>query len=195
MKKAVTTLLVLGIWWSVALCVEPPEAKNLVDPASYLNIAAHDVADQLLRFGRRPPGRYIIGVTTFVDINYLEATTPFGRLFAELLVGELQRAGFKVIELRLTKDIMIEKALGELSLSREVKNIYPEVKLNAIVVGTYMVSGGYLYINARLVSKKDGQVLSTALKIMPLNPQLLSLLYPINTIPEPTVKVRIRAAR
>jgi len=169
------------------------ETAGPLDAASRLNLAVHDLAEQLLRYGDLRPEGFRVGVMTFVDLNHLDWTTPFGRLLAEMLLGELQRAGFTVFEVRLTKDIFLRKSEGEFSLARISALVSPEMRLNAVLIGTYLVRGDYVFVNARLVSKRDQRVLSSALRIMRIEPLLAALLKPSGPPPDPPVKIRIVA--
>jgi len=191
MRAVALTLFSVFFLFTAAQAAETPSAARLVDRASYLNLAVHDMAQQLLTYRVIPRYEYRIGVSTFVDLRRLDVTTPFGQLLAELLLGELQRAGFRVLEVRLTKSLLLKKGCGEFSLSRVAKNLSTDVPLNAVLVGTYLVRDHYVFINARLVSKESGEVLSTAFKILPLDPLLASLLHPVRTSPRPPVMVKI----
>jgi hypothetical protein len=95
-----------------------------MDQASLLNAQIHDIAIQLIENMQGEPGTGgVVGVATFVDLNNLYRTSPFGRYLAEQLMGELQRAGFKVVEVRKTESILIKERYGEYSLSREIREI------------------------------------------------------------------------
>lgn len=191
MRVIISIFLGFLLLFAKALALENREATSLVDQASYLNLAVHDLTKQLLRHGAFPK-QYTVGVATLVNLNRLDLTTPLGRLLSEMLMGELQRAGLRVVELRLTNEILVQKGLGELSLSRLAKDLADSVNLNAVLVGTYLVRGRYIFVNVRLVSKKDNRILSSGLKVLPLNPLLSALLYPPAGPPDPTVRVPIR---
>jgi len=190
--KTICSTLVALLLLTTSWAMELPSNKTLVDSASYLNLAVHNLAEQLLKNGDVIPHTYVIGVTTLVDLNQFNLTTPLGRLLAEMLLGELQRAGFKVREIRLTKDILMEKSHGEFSLSRETSTIFPEVDLNAILLGTYLVKGDYVFVNIRLVTRPEGYVLATAFRIIPIDSFIESLLYPFSISKTPLVRIKIR---
>ncbi len=164
----------------------PPTARSYtMDDASLFNADVHDIAIQLIENMNADAGiQGVIGVSTFVDLNYLYRTSPLGRYLAEQLMGELQRAGYQVVEIRKTDAILIKKKFGEYSLSRELDEIANHTSANIILVGTYIVKGNYVFINARLVSTDSGMVASSAMKIIPNNKFMRSMLWPSSAPPE-----------
>ncbi len=154
-------------------------ASFSMDEASIFNAQVHDIAVQLIENLNADSGlQGLVGVSTFVDLNYLYRTSPLGRYLAEQLMGELQRAGFQVVEIRKTDAVLIKQKYGEYSLSREISEISNHTAANIILVGTYMVKGNYVFINARLVSTEDGMVASSAMKIMPNDRFMRKMLWP-----------------
>ena len=119
-----------------------------------------------------------IAVTTFVDLNYLYRTSPFGRYLAEALMGELQRAGLMVTEIRKTESILIKERFGEYSLSRNIKEISKHSTAKFLLVGTYVVRGKNIFVNARIISNKDNLVISSAKSFLGRNPFLDRMLWP-----------------
>ncbi len=162
-----------------------PSSFYSMDDASLFNAEVHDIAIQLIENMNADAGiQGVIGVSTFVDLNYLYRTSPLGRYLAEQLMGELQRAGYQVVEIRKTEAILIKKKFGEYSLSRELDEIANHTSANIILVGTYIVKGNYVFINARLVSTGNGMVASSAMKIIPNNKFMRSMLWPSAAPPE-----------
>ncbi len=158
---------------------EPVQLLNPMDAASHLNFQIHDLAVQLLEnFNGELLPEYPIAVATFVDLNDLYRTSPYGRYIAEQLMGELQRAGFQVVELRRTDSILIKERYGEYGLSRQVREIARDSKAHYVLVGTYVTRGGYVFTNARLISATSNMVASSALKIMKRDHLLDRMLWP-----------------
>jgi TolB-like protein len=162
-----------------------------MDEASFFNLQIHEMALQLMKNFRAEPGpEGPIAVATFVDLNNLYRTSPFGRYLAEQLMGELQRAGFNVVEIRKTESIMIKKKFGEYGLSREVQEIAQESSASYILAGTYVTRGRFILVNARLISNQNNLVASSGLKILRRDPFLDKMLWPTAT-PESGQAVRI----
>ncbi len=162
-----------------------------LDEASFLNMQIHEIALQLLknfRDGAGPNGP--VAVATFVDLNNLYRTSPFGRYIAEQLMGELQRAGFNVVEIRKTDSIMVKPRYGEYALSRDIQELARQSSARYILAGTYVTKGRYILINARLVSNENNLVASSGLKILRKDPFLERMLWP-SASPETVPVVRV----
>ncbi len=157
------------------------EVENM-DEASFFNMQIHEMALQLMRNFRTEPGPDgPIAVATFVDLNNLYRTSPFGRYLAEQLMGELQRAGFNIVEIRKTESIMIKPKFGEYGLSRDVQEIAQESSASYILAGTYVTRGRYIMVNARLISNQNNLIASSGLKILRRDPFLDKMLWPATT--------------
>jgi len=101
-----------------------------------------------------------IGVTTFVNIDDLYASSTFGRMVGEQLMSELSMKGFDVIELRHADALQFLDRGGEFALSRDAGMVKPEKNLAGVVVGTYVTSPERVYVNARLIDPSTSKVLS-----------------------------------
>ncbi len=87
---------------------------------------------------------------------------------AENLIHELQVRKWKVFEVRLTKDVVINET-GEFSLSRDIKKLKDMYKVGGIVTGTYSVANDHVIVNARIIDIDTGLVASSAQVHMPVN--------------------------
>ena len=126
------------------------------------------LADQIERNADRKSLSNTFIVTSFVNLNKLSETTPFGRLVAENIIHELQVRKWQVFEVRLTKDIIINES-GEFSLSRDIMKLRDQYKIGGIVAGTYSVSGGHIIINSRVIDINTGLVVSSGQIHLPVN--------------------------
>ncbi|GFE60787.1 FlgO family outer membrane protein [Geobacter sp. AOG2] len=134
------------------------------------------LADQIERNVDRKSLENTFIVTSFTNLNKLSETTPFGRLVAENLIHELQVRKWKVFEVRLTKDVVINET-GEFSLSRDIKKLRDMYKIGGIVTGTYSVAEDHVIVNARIIDIDSGLVASSAQVHMPVNWFTDSLLF------------------
>jgi hypothetical protein len=101
-----------------------------------------------------------IGVLTFANLNNLEQAEPLGRHLQEKLSHALFDLGFRIVEIRIGKDIRFRPLVGELNLTR-VQELLNESKfagLKLLVVGTYIDAGDYIYVNGRIVELQTAQV-------------------------------------
>ena len=119
---------------------------------------------------------YALMVTTFVNLNSLYSTSSLGRYISEQLISELQFAGKNVIDVRKTPAVMISEGNGEYGLSRDMGELSFVQPIQAMVVGTYTVAEGKIFINARVLRNSDGMVLSAAHLVFDADPVMMRLL-------------------
>lgn len=119
------------------------------------------IADQIDEYFRgTDPGP--VGITTFVNLEDLYTSSPFGRLCGEQLMSELAMRGYDIIELRHGDAITFLNPDGEFGLSREASAVRRSQRLGAVLVGTYSASTDRIYVNVRLVDPSSSRVLSAA---------------------------------
>jgi len=101
-----------------------------------------------------------IGVLTFANLNNLEEAEPLGRRLQEKLAHALFELGFRIVEIRVGKDIRFRPLVGELNLTRvkELLNDSEFAGLKLLVMGTYIDAGDYIYVNGRIVELETAQV-------------------------------------
>lgn len=117
-----------------------------------------------------------LGVTTFVNLDDLYATSTFGRVMGEMMMGEMARKGFDVVELRHSDALQILDSGGEFALSRDIRSVHHAQELSGIVVGTYVDSPLRIYVNARLIDPSNSMVLAAASTEMDKTREMVKLL-------------------
>lgn len=100
-------------------------------------------------------------VTTFVDNNNLEKTSTFGRVLQEHISSRLVQLGYSVKEIKMTGKLQIEPGSGESILSRDLSQISPSVKSQAVLVGTVSATNRTLYVSARFVNPVSHSIISS----------------------------------
>jgi TolB-like protein len=145
-------------------------------PAGRFNARMIFLADQLERNVDRKSVDNTFIVTSFSNLNRLSETSGLGRLIGENLIHELQVRRWRVFEMRMAKDVMINDA-GEISLSRNDNRIRNTFKLGGVVTGTYSMAGNDIIINARVVDVETGLVISSAQTHLPVNAFTEMLLF------------------
>jgi len=125
-----------------------------------------NIADDLverLEEKNTAPSNFRTIMASFVNLDNFDSTSQFGRLISEELMTALNSRGFNVIEVRVGKDLIIEKAKGEFLLSRKVKELTTRYNANSFVVGTYSVlQGKTVFLNTRLIRAADMEVFAAA---------------------------------
>ncbi len=101
-----------------------------------------------------------IMVTTFVDNNDLEKTSPFGRTVQEYISSRLVQQGYAVKEIKLAKELLIKEKSGESILTRNLARLSQEENVQAIVVGTISSTKKTMYLSARMVNPTNRTILS-----------------------------------
>jgi TolB-like protein len=147
---------------------EPLVVQQSRTTAGSFNSQMIFMADQIERnLDRKSPQDAFI-VTSFSNLHNLSETSALGRLISENLIHELQVRKWRIFEVRLTKDVIINET-GEFSLSRDIMKIKELYKVAGIVVGTYSITGGHVFVNARVIDINSGIVVSSAQIHMPVN--------------------------
>lgn len=147
---------------------EPLRVQQSQSTAGRFNAQMIFMADQIERNADRKSLENTFIVTSFTNLNRLSETTGFGRLVAENVIHELQVRKWKVFEVRLTKDVVINET-GEFSLSRDIKKLKDMYKVGGIVTGTYSVANDHVIVNSRVIDINTGLVASSAQVHMPVN--------------------------
>ncbi|NOX26172.1 MAG: hypothetical protein GXP59_08705 [Deltaproteobacteria bacterium] len=106
---------------------------------------------------------------SFVDLKKLSRTSSFGRYLAEQLMTEFQQHGYKVVEVRKSTSVIIQKNRGEYGLSRDASQIKPNVAARTMVTGTYTIAGDEIMVNAKVLDNKNADLLSSSTILFPRN--------------------------
>ena len=152
-----------------------PEAgssvKRGIEPIAYRAV------DQILNTGmKRLDKEGTIIVTSLVNVDDLKRSSTFGRLVGDQTSNRLVQLGYVVKELRLGNSLVVRKGTGELILSRDVKKISHRHSAQAILAGTYAVGANFVYVNMRLISVANDQIISAVDLVTPLDADAKMLL-------------------
>lgn len=159
---------------ALVLCAAPgckPKAPEARQPDNTdLVVAAGEIARQLERNLRAPiPPDKALLISTFVNVNNLQESSPFGRILSELVASRLAQNGYKVVELKLRqKSLFIEEKKGEFLLSRDLREISLGHNASVVVVGTYGDAFDRAYVSVRLVRTSDSVILSSCDHAVPM---------------------------
>ncbi len=113
---------------------------------------------------------------SFADINSLQTSSALGRMISEQISSRFAQEGFTMIEMRLRKNVFIQKDSGEFVLSREVRNLSRVQNAAAVIAGTYAVGRRTVYVSARLIRAADNLILASYDYRLPLGPNTRALL-------------------
>lgn len=132
---------------------------------STVNLSIDDaiisLANQLSQNNKMNPlDNGTITVVSFVDLQQLNQTSPFGRVLAESLYSELFIRGFNISDIRGQNAININ-ANGEFYITRNVTKLNSEVSNSYILVGTYSKVDQNVIVNARIMDNKTGKIVTS----------------------------------
>ncbi|MFZ6692632.1 FlgO family outer membrane protein [Undibacterium sp. SXout20W] len=115
-------------------------------------------------------------VATLANINALEESSPFGRIVAEQVSGQFSRSGYQMVEMKFRDKVFIKQNVGELLLTREIKEVAKDHAAQAVIVGTYAESEKLVFVNLKLIRPGDNIVLGTYDYALPMDRTVKSLL-------------------
>lgn len=156
--------------------------------------AGEDIADQLdeqlmMRYAGSSPdmskkelraltrSRILIMGTTPASINNLEQANPLARQMLEEVSSNLVNLGYRYEELRKGKDIRFDKRTGEFILTRDVRKLANRSGVaQAILAGTYVISGEQVRFTISLISTTSTEVIAKGTATVPITPDLMPLL-------------------
>jgi TolB-like protein len=159
-------------------------SKNLlVERESIVIRSAYDAVDFLIDKDRQtlspqlvPNGGRGVLVSTLVDINDLDVSSPLGRLLSEQVASRFAQHGIPVNELKLRGNLYVSKAQGELLLSREVRELSAVQNADLVVTGTYAESRDSVYVTIKLVRATDSRVSNAFNFVLVKTPAVAGLL-------------------
>jgi len=102
----------------------------------------------------------IILTASFVNIDNTGNSSTFGRTIAEMIGSRLTQHGFKVIEIKMSKSIIVREAAGEFVVTRDIDRLNTEHKANVIFTGTYYVAKHYVSVSARVIRIADQVIMA-----------------------------------
>jgi TolB-like protein len=176
MNKLSSLILVFIAAFVLVGCAQPTVTKYSYQKKGDVNLVSvsYAIVDKLENNLKTPisPDNPII-VASFVDINDLKASSPFGRMIAEQVGSRFAQKGYKVIEMKLRQNsVFVEEGRGEFLLSRDLKLISLNHDASAVVVGTYACSRDKIYVSSRIVNPEDSVILSSIDYGIPAGPML-----------------------
>ena len=148
MKNALAAALLL-----LAACAPTPQ-KDFV-------ALSYEAADVLLQGARRElPDDATIIYGVFTPVGQPGTSSPFGRMFVELVASRLVQNGIGVVEVRLRDAIAVREG-GPYAPSDDARDVARRVQARAALTGSYTVTSDHALVTARLIDVATGIVLSS----------------------------------
>ncbi len=140
--------------------------KKQVMPAetgTQLKLRVRELVAQLLAGSKEPvAGELRLTVASFVNLDRMYETSALGRYLGEQMLHELQRAQVDAVDVRMMPAMQISKGHGEYALSRDMAELNFTHHADAVVVGTYSVADGQIFVNSRLLENGTGLLLASS---------------------------------
>lgn len=140
--------------------------------------------------------RYMIFGTTAANINNLNQASPLARQMTEEISRYLVCRGYRYDEIRKGRYVRFDPRVGEFILTREVAQLANQNAIGqAILCGTYVVSGEDVRFTYSIICTKTGAVLAKASGTVPITPDLRPMLvenYPKGSGLLPTTYTRLQ---
>ncbi len=145
---------------------------------------SHMLADRMINLNaggvvhpslRHDPAEPII-VTSFVNLDNLEQSSPFGRLIAEQMASRIVQRGWVISDIKIADSVLMAARRGEFILTRKVKRGLKAKKAAAVLVGQYSVNESHLFLVTQLVRIHDNRILSAANLDLPLSRKVRKIL-------------------
>lgn len=137
--------------------------------------SSYAATDALLQGAPLAAGTPVL-VATLVDIDRLQASSRLGRLLSEHIASRLVQRGLPVPELRLRDAVVLAPRTGTLLLSRELHEVSRAHGAQAVLVGTYAVSGRQVFVSLKLVRPEGSTTIAAHDYALPLDEELRTLL-------------------
>lgn len=126
---------------------------------------------------RMTRSRIMIMGTTPANINNLTQASPLARQMTEEISRYLMSLGYRYDELRKGQDIRFDPRVGEFILTRQVPQLASRTGYGqAILAGTYVVSGEDVRFTISLLCTDSNEVLAKATATVPITPDLRPML-------------------
>ncbi|AEH32549.1 hypothetical protein DEB41_04505 [Vibrio anguillarum] len=135
-------------------------------PRHTLDFFVESMTEDLMVSNTSVSARTPIAVTSFVDLQSMDATNWLGNSVSEGFIHQFQRRGFKVVDFKTTGSIQVTQQ-GDFAFSRDWKDLAQEQEIQYILTGTMLRQEGGVLVNARVVGMQSRVVVATAQGFLP----------------------------
>jgi len=135
-------------------------------PRHTLDFFVESMTEDLMVSNTSVSARTPIAVTSFVDLQSMDATNWLGNSVSEGFIHQFQRRGFKVVDFKTTGSIQVTQQ-GDFAFSRDWKDLAQEQEIQYILTGTMLRQEGGGLVNARVVGMQSRVVVATAQGFFP----------------------------
>ncbi|MDN3614379.1 MAG: FlgO family outer membrane protein [Vibrio gallaecicus] len=135
-------------------------------PRHTMDFFVESMTEDLMISNTSVSARTPIAVTSFVDLQNMDATNWLGNSVSEGFIHQFQRRGFKVIDFKTTGSIQVTQQ-GDFAISRDWKDLAQEQDVQYVLTGTMLRQEGGVLVNARVVGMQTRVVVASAQGFLP----------------------------
>ncbi len=135
-------------------------------PRHTLDFFVESLTEELVQSNTSVSARTPIAVTSFVDLQNMDATNWLGNSVSEGFIYQFQRRGFKVVDYKTTGSIQVTQQ-GDFAFSRDWKDLAKEQDIQYVLTGTMLRQEGGVLVNARVVGMQSRIVVASAQGFLP----------------------------
>jgi len=177
MHKATVLAPILAMVMILALALPALAGQSVPETAAGIAAQLDTQLVERLQLVEGPAKGTAIILSTPVDLGNLEQSSPLARLMSEELATWFVSNGYRVQEVRKTKNILLDPGNGELSLSRDIRFVDSRYQKSAVMLtATYTQTTKHVRFNVRLLHAPTGEVLAMAGATITITPETMQLL-------------------
>lgn len=135
-------------------------------PKHTMDYFVESMTEDLILSNTSVSARTPIAITSFVDLQNMDATNWLGNSVSEGFIHQFQRRGFKIVDYKTTGSIQVTQQ-GDFALSRDWKDLAQEQDIQYVLTGTMLRQEGGVLVNARVVGMQSRVVVATAQGFLP----------------------------
>lgn len=135
-------------------------------PRHTMDFFIESMTEELMISNVAVSARTPIAITSFVDLQNMDATNWLGNSVSEGFIHQFQRRGFKVVDFKTTGSIQVTQQ-GDFALSRDWSELAQEQEIQYVLTGTMLRQEGGVLVNARVVGMQSRIVVATAQGFLP----------------------------
>ncbi|GAB7222431.1 FlgO family outer membrane protein [Vibrio owensii] len=135
-------------------------------PRHTMDYFIESMTEELMVSNVAVSSRTPIAITSFVDLQNMDATNWLGNSVSEGFIHQFQRRGFKVVDFKTTGSIQVTQQ-GDFALSRDWQDLAQEQEIQYVLTGTMLRQEGGVLVNARVVGMQSRIVVATAQGFLP----------------------------
>ncbi|MEO5328033.1 MAG: FlgO family outer membrane protein [Magnetococcus sp. THC-1_WYH] len=176
-------LPVMGLGLLVGGCLPEMASYPLVSQplsvyqAPDVKLAVYQAADaMMISIQEKVHKRATILPASFVDEQNMDETTPLGRMLSRQMAGRFTQSGYKVLEVKLRNNLLLQKGKGQFLLSEELSKIRETNEAHLVLAGSYSVAKNRVFVSTQLIRISDGVTLAAEDFSMEMTPDVRKLL-------------------